>query len=167
MGGTKTLLQKGDRIERFVSKDYPSFEAILEEFGEPFDKACIGVAGPVIDNQCKVTNLPWTVASNTTMTFINDLVAMAYGIPYATQECVYTGTGWGNKALIAPGTGLGEALIINGVPISSEGGHADFAPQTDRDIALYQRLRNQGHVSWETVLHEGGALLQDDAWFFE
>jgi glucokinase len=137
----------------------------------PIRHACFGVAGPVKDRRVQVTNLPWVVDADalqaqlgfTQVSLLNDLEANAYGIatlrsnelvpinPEADPMQV------GNRALIAAGTGLGEAgLMWDGVahrPFSSEGGHASFAPNDSLGDELLTFLRREhGHVSWERVL---------------
>jgi glucokinase len=68
----------------------------------------------------------------------------------------------GNRAVIAAGTGLGEAMLYyDGTayhPIGSEGGHSDFAPLTPQQDALLQWMRNRypGHVSFERILSGPG-----------
>jgi glucokinase len=68
-----------------------------------------------------------------------------------------------NVAVIAAGTGLGEAMLVwdgerrRFVPSATEGGHADFAPGDDLQIELYTFLRGRfGHVSWERILSGNG-----------
>src|SRR2546426_12659342 len=70
----------------------------------------------------------------------------------------------GHAALIAAGTGLGEAFLYwdgrRYHPMASEGGHADFAPQSDEEIALLKYLRTQiGHVSYERILSGPGLVV--------
>jgi len=68
----------------------------------------------------------------------------------------------GNIAVIAAGTGLGEAMLYwdqaQYHPAASEGGHADFAPRTDQEMELLRYLRTKfhGHVSYERVLSGPG-----------
>jgi glucokinase len=166
------------RDEKFPAQEFASLEATVEQFlaggntsrGEII-AACFGCPGPVRDGRLKLTNLPWTLDQRDLakslgirhIFLINDLLANAYGIPELAPESVVTlhegdGTAHGNRGLIAAGTGLGEALLIwNGKthhPISSEGGHCDFAARTEREIALLQYLRKtlNGRVSWERVV---------------
>ncbi len=182
IGGTKTelaLVSDGilfDRMERFPSKDYDSLEAIISKFlgNERIDIACFGIAGPIKNGVCHTTNLPWTIESTKiskqfnipNVFLLNDLTASAYGINKIPNEKLYT-INQGelslceNKALISPGTGLGEALIIydgtKHIPISSEGGHTDFAPRNEREIELYRYLREKfSHVSYERILSGEG-----------
>ena len=179
IGGTKTLLQKGARIQHFDSQKYESLEHILEEFlgKERVEKACFGIAGPIKNNQCQVTNLPWFIDGSKLekqfgfkkATLLNDIIASAYGLENASTEVINETKSSGNKAIISPGTGLGEAFIINGTPVASEGGHADFAPRNEREIELYRKLKQtRSRVSYEDVLKHGGTELnREDEWFCE
>lgn len=139
------------------------------------DAACFGVAGPVIENRCQTTNLPWMVDGAElakrfdipTVRLLNDLEATAQGLLVLRPDEVETlnagsppKTG-GAMALIAAGTGLGEAILFwhggHYHPMASEGGHADFAPTTDQEIDLLRHLRGSYlHVSWERVLSGAG-----------
>ena len=209
IGGTKTRLAlfdwKDERVDAqteqvYISADYKSFEAILEDFLNPpqpelaetteteeeppeaqpkeplkIDAACIGVAGPVIENRCQTTNLPWLVDGHAlairfhipTVQLLNDLEATAHGLLQLKPEettALNTGIVPTQKrpmALIAAGTGLGEAILYwDGMayhPMPSEGGHADFAPNSDLEIELLRHLRaSYLHVSWERVLSGPG-----------
>ncbi|MGE3155004.1 MAG: glucokinase [Nitrospiraceae bacterium] len=139
------------------------------------DAACFGVAGPVMDNRCQTTNLPWIVSGADLakrfeipqVRLLNDLEATAHGLlvlrpdelatlnpgrPPAVKRCM---------ALIAAGTGLGEAALVWAKDhfhvLSSEGGHCDFAPNSDAEIDLLRHLRGQYlHVSYERVLSGPG-----------
>jgi glucokinase len=182
IGGTKTELalfapESGPRepLKRaeFPSGRYPSLEAIVQEFlagvDQPIDRAVFAVAGPVIAGQSRVTNLDWRVdlahlqeALNLpNVTLMNDLQAIALAVPILTpDELVTLNEGvaqpHGTIAVIAPGTGMGEAFLVwNGTryqALASEGGHSDFAPGNATEIALLQYLQPRfGHVSVERV----------------
>jgi glucokinase len=137
--------------------------------------ACFGVAGPVIDNHSRTTNLPWVVDGPSIakqfdiprVQLLNDLEATAYGILLLRpDEVEILNPGAPPKkrqalALIAAGTGLGEAILFwDGTsyrPMPSEGGHADFAPNNEIEIELLRYLRSQYlHVSYERVLSGPG-----------
>lgn len=137
--------------------------------------ACFGVAGPVIDNRCHTTNLPWVVDGATIakhfdiprVRLLNDLEATAYGILWLRPdevEVLNAGTAPRQRqalALIAAGTGLGEGILFwdgkSYRPMPSEGGHADFAPTNDYEIELLRYLRAQYlHVSYERVVSGPG-----------
>lgn len=186
IGGTKAVLAVFDGAMRVVREtvyacaDYPSLEALLDGFldkGELIEAACLGVAGPVVDGVAKITNLPWTVAVRSVsarlgevpVSLLNDLQATALGtlvLPDAAFAVLQTpGAPRAANAtigVIAPGTGLGEAVLIsNGTSyqaLPSEGGHADFAATTDEELELVRYLRRLHgvHVSWERVLSGGG-----------
>ena len=180
VGGTKTnmALYRADqeglsllKEKRYVSKDYPSLTDIIHDFSgsDLPDRISAAIAGPVIDGKSKLTNLPWQLDSSAMsrdlkvpVCFINDLEATAYGMAGLKEtELATLATGEagskGNIAVIAPGTGLGEAgLFWDGQyyhPFATEGGHSDFAPRTEMDVDLFYFLQQQfGHVSWERVV---------------
>jgi glucokinase len=137
--------------------------------------ACFGIAGPVIDNHSETTNLPWIVDGAKIakqfniprVQLLNDLESTAYGILLLRpDEIEVLNPGVPPKkrqalALIAAGTGLGEAILFwdgkSYRPMPSEGGHADFAPNNDQEIELLRYLRGQYlHVSYERVLSGPG-----------
>jgi glucokinase len=158
IGGTKTLLalydaERGPRRPvaeaEFASARYGGLEQMIDEFlGRQRAKAsaaCFDVAGPVIDGRARLTNLPWVLEEKAlcgrfglgSATLLNDLQAIAHAVPHLQADelrNVKPGRAQprGAMAVIAPGTGLGEAFLIwNGseyVACPSEGGHADFAP---------------------------------------
>jgi glucokinase len=140
------------------------------------DAAVLGVAGPVVGPTARLTNVAWDIAGaeigarlgTTRVLLVNDLEAMAMSVgALADEEVVILQEGVahdeGNAAVIAAGTGLGEACLlrIGGrlVPVPSEGGHADFAARTDREIELVKMLRERdGRVEIEQVLSGPGLL---------
>ncbi|MEW8187193.1 MAG: glucokinase [Candidatus Thiodiazotropha endolucinida] len=165
--------------ETYPSRSYDSIEAVLHRFlthtstGE-VDHACFGIAGPVIDQVCETTNLPWRVSANRIndrfnfkqTRLINDLEANAWGIETLEEQDFFTlshgaDKATGNRSIIAAGTGLGEAgLYWSGEryhPFPSEGGHSDFSPATPLEFGLFQVLRKRyGHVSWECLVSGPG-----------
>lgn len=162
-----TILREG----RYASQEYTSLTDIILQFtGKEWpDRICVAVAGPVTAGKVKLTNLSWqldsqamSTALKTPVAFINDLEANSYGLAALQGNelaTLHAGTGKtaGNIAIVAPGTGLGEAgLYFDGKeyhPFATEGGHSDFAPRTEQDIELFRFLQQQhGHVSWERVL---------------
>jgi len=183
IGGTKTILAifpPGARPRQplaemtFPSSRYASLEEIVREFLDkaslPVDRACIGVAGPVIAGLAKVTNLAWVVDGPSlqstfqwsAVALLNDLESVAYGIPVLGPEDFYTLSAGvpvmdGAIAVLAPGTGLGESFMIgeNGTyrALASEGSHADFAPVGPLQVGLLNYVIQQGfeHVSYERV----------------
>ncbi len=141
----------------------------------PLAAACFGIAGPVIDNHSQTTNLPWIIDGAKIakqfdiprVQLLNDLEATAYGILWLRpDELEVLNPGKPPKkrqalALIAAGTGLGEAILFwdgkSYRPMPSEGGHSDFAPNNDQEIELLRYLRGQYlHVSYERVLSGPG-----------
>ncbi len=190
IGGTKTVLalfeESGGAVilvrdRTFSSRDYGSLTEILSQFLKDTRElalraGCFGVAGAVIDGRSKTTNLPWELDEEALarairaprVKLLNDLEAAAYGMLHLEPgELSLLNLGVrpkrrGNVAVIAAGTGLGEAMLYwDGAgyhPIASEGGHADFAPRTDQEIELLRYLRAKfgGHVSYERVLSGPG-----------
>jgi glucokinase len=188
IGGTKSnlgLFREDDLrsplIEESVrSRDFAGLEQIIAEFlvrttpVGPITRACFGIAGPIVDECSETPNLPWIVRAQKirellrvdAVRLINDLKATAHGVLLLRpDELVTLNAGGahaaGNAALIAAGTGLGEALLHwNGTlyqPVASEGGHADFAPRNDIEIELLKYLIQRfGHVSYERVLSGPG-----------
>ncbi|MBM3201227.1 MAG: glucokinase [Chlamydiae bacterium] len=174
VGGTKTLIglyhnMQCIREERYLNKDYQNLEEIIKKFlqNEKIEKACLAVAGPIIDQVCKMTNLSWVVSAKNIeeefgikkVMLINDMVAHAYGINESTKTfTLHQGKKKnGSKALIAAGTGLGEVPIFfdgySYIPVASEGGHVDFAPRDELEIELLRYLKKEHEqVSYETVL---------------
>ncbi|MES9852751.1 MAG: glucokinase [Candidatus Thiodiazotropha sp. L084R] len=189
IGGTNTRLALFDTSsptwpQATIETSYPSpahssIESILQQFiGQHklknIDQACFGLAGPVIDQVCETTNLPWrVVASNITQQFefkqtwlLNDLEANAWGIETLNSTDIFTlnkgnNPAVGNRSIISAGTGLGEAgLHWDGNryhPFPSEGGHTDFCPTSTLEYALYENLAAMyGHVSWERIISGPG-----------
>src|SRR5262249_52290492 len=134
------------------SRESASLEAAIEEFlrggpRPPVEAACFGVAGPVVDGRSVATNLPWIIDEQALaaaspaprVRLLNDLEAAAHGVLRLPDHELHTLQPGiprrGHLALIAAGTGLGEALIVHEgerlIVIASEGGHTDFAPRDD------------------------------------
>ena len=183
IGGTKTRLaifaskeelRTPVREATLPSGQYPSLEALVADFltgtDYPLSRACFGVAGPVIAGKAKVTNLPWKMEEQAlaralqvpVVYLLNDLYAMAHAVPYLAKEDLYTLNAGspvvhGTMAVIAPGTGLGEAFLTWGggryLANPSEGGHADFAPTNDEELDFLRYLLRKDfeHVSYEHV----------------
>jgi glucokinase len=195
VGGTKTLIGLFETHPRrpvrvamraFPTTEYSGLPAIIEMFHKEhgarprITSAAFGVAGPVINQSAEMTNVAWRVdASELGSVFgiphvrlLNDLEAMAYGLPVLDPDelrpiQIGAGRADGNIALIAAGTGLGEAVLhwIDGhyVPLASEGGHADFAARTDREIEFVHYLRQRfGRAEIEHVLSGPGLLNLSD-----
>jgi glucokinase len=155
--------------------------------GATVSEACFGVAGPVIDEAAELTNVPWRVDARKVATafgiprvsLLNDLEAMAYAVPVLVDSEVLVlqkgnakpegpGDPGGNIGLIAAGTGLGESLLhhtndTNGsgrfIPVPSEGGHADFAARSEREIGLLRDLTTRfGRADVEHVVSGRGLV---------
>lgn len=187
IGGTSTRLAlfnvEDGRVamvnrQTYRSADYDSLAAVVRRFseahGRDVDHAAFGIAGPVRDGQAKASNLPWLVDSArlvdelgvNAVGLINDLEANAYGVATLdADDFTVLNAGErdasGNAAIIAAGTGLGEAgLYWDGKrhhPFASEGGHADFAPRNELEIELLRYLlRRHDRVSYERVLSGPG-----------
>jgi glucokinase len=192
VGGTKTLLGlfteapvRPVLVERFSAStlDFATLEDMVDVFlternvppGQ-IRAASFGVAGPIFDQVAELTNVPWNVDASAVarrfafphVTLLNDLQAMAYSVPVlepSELEVLQAGRSvdTGNAALIAAGTGLGEALLhrVGGrfIPSPTEGGHADFAARTPEEIALLIELtRTCGRVDYEHVLSGPGLV---------
>ena len=190
VGGTKTRLalfdaEGGGRLRGHAGRTYPSrehgaLEEIVARFRRdvpaPIERAAFGVAGPVKGGVSVTTNLPWVIEAKSLATLLqipacgllNDLEANAWGLGELGEEDTVTlqaGTAGvvGNSAIIAAGTGLGEAgLFWNGrrhIPFATEGGHADFAPRSTIEDELLRHLRARyGRVSWERVVSGPGLV---------
>lgn len=205
IGGTKTVLAHyvhtdGQLLcearQQYPSKDYPHFADVVDAFlkahpSTTVDAACFGIAGPVIGGVCRTTNLPWEITTEALQTqlgtqqvrLLNDLESTAYGMLYLDEERFVdlnpnAKTAPGNIAVIAAGTGLGEALLLfdgQGYrPVGTEGGHSDFAPTDTRQSVLLSWLRGHypEHVSVERVLSGPGLytlyeFLRDGGQFAE
>jgi glucokinase len=182
IGGTKTLLafftrEKGAR-RPVAEKEFPSAEfsglgdvvrAFLADVKQPVSAACFDVAGPVVGGRAKLTNLPWVVDEQALarelglakVSVLNDLKAIAYAVPHLREEDLHTinagkAERQGTIAVVAPGTGLGEAFLIwggsNYISCASEGGHTDFGPADALQAELWQYLAQRfGHVAYERV----------------
>jgi glucokinase len=192
IGGTKTLLGLFDPIparprpvviRSFPTLGYADLSEMIAAFmadgevkGATARAACFGVAGPVIGEAAELTNVPWRVEAPRIaaafafrrVALLNDLQAMAYSVPVlhdSELQVLQEGEALrgGNIALIAAGTGLGEALLHNVdgrfIPSASEGGHADFPARTEREIALLRDLTSRyGRADVEHVVSGHGFI---------
>ena len=199
IGGTSTRLATFDADagsvravakERYRSRDHAGLPEIVAAFtaSHPgtLEAACFGIAGPVRGGRVVTPNLPWVIEADAlarqlglpAVTLLNDLEANAWGVfTLSPADVVTLAEGRpiesGNAAIIAAGTGLGEAgyHALGGrlVPFASEGGHADFGPRDETTVELFRWLRKKfGHVSWERVVSGPGlaniyAFLQESA----
>jgi glucokinase len=163
----------------FPSREYSELGEIVRQFLKDVsvrpEVACFGIAGPVHNGRVETSNLPWVIEQSRlakqidlpATLLINDLEANAWGIGELSLEDLTplnsVRQSVGNQAVIAPGTGLGEAgLFWNGTQhqvFACEGGHADFAPQGDLQVELLQFLAGRyGHVSYERILSGPGLV---------
>jgi glucokinase len=200
VGGTKTNLALYDkrgsglipvRETSLQSRQFDSLEAAVQRFLESgprqaIDAACLGVAGPVVEGRCVATNLPWIIDEQVLsraiptakVRLLNDLEAAGHGVlvlPANELRTLQAGVPKrGSMAVIAAGTGLGEAMIVREgdrrVVIATEGGHTDFAPRGDLEEDLLKYLRKKfGRVSVERILAGPGffnlyRFLRDTGW---
>jgi glucokinase len=192
IGGTKTLLgvfaSSPDRprsveVGEFVTLEYDALEPMIREFlaaqnidPRQIEAACFGVAGAVTEQVARLTNVPWLVNASAIeeafpfkrVRIINDLEALAYGVTVlepAELRALQVGVPLpdGNAAVIAAGTGLGEAMLHNVderfIPAASEGGHGDFAARTPREMEMVTALgRIFGRVGVEVVISGPGLV---------
>ncbi len=209
IGGTKTVLalyeETSSATTPFTEATYPSgrydcLEQIVEEFLQAkqvrVHRASFGVAGPVVGGKATLPNLPWVIEEAKlkekfdleTIAVVNDLEAIGQAVPVlpaADLATVKEGTPepWGNIAVIAPGTGLGETFLSwdgkKYIVHPSEGGHADFAPVDGLQMGLLEYLLERyNHVSYERVCSGTGipniyayikdrGLAEEPAWLTE
>jgi glucokinase len=190
IGGTKTVISHYEesggnlhqlRVATFKSREHGSLEDILAAYLKdspklPLRAGCFGVAGTVLDGKCRTTNLPWQLdevvlaraIGAERVKLLNDLEAAGLGMLHlssAEMSVLNPGSHPGRRghaAVIAAGTGLGEAILCwdgrQYHPMAGEGGHADFAPRTDQEIELLRYLRAKigGRVSIERILSGPG-----------
>lgn len=164
----------------FPSRDYATLDEIVVKFVDSSsirpDCACFGIAGPVQQGHVKASNLPWLIDGQRLANeiklkqaeLINDLEANAWGIADLEPKDLVglnpiEGTPAGNQAVIAAGTGLGEAgMYWDGKQyhiFACEGGHGDFAPRNELEIELFGYLAARfEHVSYERVVSGPGLV---------
>ncbi|MEM8602826.1 MAG: glucokinase [Cyanobacteria bacterium P01_H01_bin.121] len=203
IGGTKTILRlvEGDRVaaneipklrvlheDRYSSPAYPDLVPIVKEFLHAAEqqvgvtaapqRACFAIAGPVVDNGSKLTNLTWDLQGEriakelqvSKVTLINDFAAIGYGVLGLESADLHTlQSASPNQAapcaVLGAGTGLGECFLVPQHDryrvYSTEGGHADFAPRSEREFRLLQYLRDKHNlmrISVERVVSGQGVV---------
>jgi glucokinase len=167
-GSGKTIAE-----EVFESANYAALEELISDFlrrhDSSVDHAVFAVAGPVVGGVAELTNLGWRVDTQRlskalgarSVRVVNDLQALAYGVPRLDAESLHTlqrgsPDSGGTIGVIAPGTGLGEAFATHDGKdyraYASEGGHADFAPTGALQLELLRWMQERfDHVSYERV----------------
>jgi glucokinase len=172
-------------VANFDSTSAPSLEQIVQGFLERnhaagrIEAACIGVPGPVVRGTVHATNLPWVLAERAfsenlgipKVRLVNDHAATAAALPLLGPEDLITlHPGREDRerrvfAVLAPGTGLGQAYLVLGpdgryYPFPSEGGHVEFAPKDDLEFQLLGYLKDKldKRVSIERVLSGPGIM---------
>jgi glucokinase len=173
LGGTKSNLAAFEvrdgklrclHRQKYPSREFAKFEDVLEAFRREFDAkfraACFGVAGPVFENRVQTTNLPWLLDGGQLarwlgverVTLLNDMDATFHGADVLPPDELYplqpgSPAPHDHQALVAAGTGLGEAIRIwagsRYVVVATEGGHADFAPRTEQEIELLRFMKKR------------------------
>jgi glucokinase len=175
------------RTTRVASAEQSSFEAAVSAFlgDERVDVAVLAVAGPVVDGQSQLTNLPWLIDRRTLeraigapVDLINDFAALGYAVPLLTERDLLSLARAPRRlqapfAVIGAGTGLGVATFVRapgGLQVlAGEGGHADFAARSELEVGLWRYLNaRHGRVSVERVLSGQGlasvyAFLREQA----
>ncbi len=210
IGGTKTILafystENGPRAPlaetTYHSAGYETFESMVGQFLQNekirVERACFGVAGPVVNGRARITNLTWEVdaaklqatCNLTAVSLLNDLESVAYAIPILAPEDIFTLSAGnpepgGSIAVLAPGTGLGEGYLTSDkgsyCAHASEGGHASFGPVGALQVGLLNYLNKKGytHVSYERVCSGGPGIpnlygylkstgIEEPAWLAE
>lgn len=167
--------------EKFLNNSFSSPEEILipsiRKFNQHINCACIGVPGPVENGRCDGTNIPWkfdekVLSENLkikNLKLLNDIEAVAAAVPHYKPDELITvyegksGNEFRNKAIISPGTGLGQAAMIyqdgKYIAVSTEGGHTDFSPEneTEAELMFYIKKR-EDHVSFEKISSGKGIM---------
>ena len=185
VGGTKTNIaqfvsQNGKMVlqleETYTTNHHNSLTEIILDFikknnFEKPDRISIGAAGPVVNGTCHTTNIKFKIDVTelsrdlqiNKVYLINDLEATAFGMTEMDDEFMVTMRNGnpsigGHIAILAPGTGLGEACLFwDGKylrPMPSEGGHSEFAPRTDVEFELVKFLqKTYGEIIvWERLV---------------
>jgi glucokinase len=188
IGGTKTRLAvyavdafpEPIAENSYLSRNFGSLTEVahpfLSDLDLPIAYAVFGLAGPILERNCKATNLPWQIDADKmeqelqipSVHLINDLEATAYGIAALKEGDLLTlqqgsASPSGNRAVIAAGTGLGQAGVFwdgaQHVPFATEGGHCDFAPSNKLEFELLSALKqSSNNVCWEDILSGPGLV---------
>ncbi|WP_392533524.1 glucokinase [Nostoc sp. C117] len=178
IGGTKTILRLVEASdsqslhtiyqESYHSADFPDLVPIVQQFLAKANtlipqKACFAIAGPIVENTAKLTNLIWFLDTERLqqelgipqISLINDFTAIGYGILGLETEDLHTlqvGQCQAEApiAIIGAGTGLGQGFLIkqgNSYKVfPSEGGHVDFAPRNEIEFQLLKHLLEKHRI---------------------
>ncbi|MEC7376210.1 MAG: glucokinase, partial [Pseudomonadota bacterium] len=170
IGGTNArlaLIEQGSvqpqAIEILPCGDYDNLDDAVRDYltrvgVTEVGEACLAVASPVRGTQVRMTNNHWRFDTEevraqfgwSAFKVINDFTAMALGVPHVAEDrlvhvCGGPGDGHRPRLVIGPGTGLGVSGLVpikNGwVPLMTEGGHVDFAPTDDTEMAVLRILK--------------------------
>lgn len=171
---------------RLATRDYVGFEDLIGDFleraagpnkgtrAQEIEAAGFGLAGVVVEGTLHAGNLPWILNGSALaqklhlnkIVLLNDLTATALSLDrLAANDFAILNQGTAEhkatKAVIAAGTGLGEAILFwDGQRyrvVPSEGGQADFAPRTELEIQLLTYLNKKlPHVSCEEIISGRG-----------
>jgi len=171
---------------RVATRDYSGFEDLIGDFleraseangsarGQRIEAAGFGLAGAVVDGSLQAGNMPWVLNGSalaeklhlSKVVLLNDLAATALSLdrlPSNDFAILNQGTPEPNatKAVIAAGTGLGEAILFwNGQQYRvapSEGGQANFTARTELEIQMLIHLNKElPYVSCEEIISGRG-----------
>lgn len=188
IGGTNArfaLVRPGgfelEQIRILPCREYPGLDAAVKDYLarvglDRVKQACMAFACPVHADSIRMTNNSWQFSRQamqealelSLFKVINDFTAMALGVPHvASDQLVKVG---GTEAepryprlVIGPGTGLGVSALVpsrgDWIPLSTEGGHVDFAPTNDLEIRILTQLQARfGRVSVERILCGSGMV---------
>ncbi|MFM2432337.1 MAG: hypothetical protein RLZZ511_3551 [Cyanobacteriota bacterium] len=195
IGGTKTILRlvrQADDLrsvgatlheQQYPSNAFPHLVPMVQQFiaeaaTEHPQVACFAIAGPVVKQTSKLTNLGWDLVADRLaadlelqkVSLINDFAAVGYGVLGLQADDLHTlqaGTPDHQAPIgvIGAGTGLGQGFLTHDGQqyqvFASEGGHADFAPRSplEFDLLRYLREKNQiDRVSAERVVSGQGVV---------
>lgn len=172
-----------DQYQQYHTGDFPSFEACLQAYLQQLDgprprRACVALAGPVLEDQVHMTNAEWgfsQAAIKQQFGFdefiaINDFAALAYSVPHLHAEDLCTIVEGGGRtvrpdaprAVIGPGTGLGVAALLRArqqwLALPGEGGFVAYAAQTPRELAVAGHLQQQGYLCTEALISGPGLV---------
>ena len=198
IGGTKTevaLFHEHEDLlkpllkQRYASREADSIEEILADFIDAHRISCerisLGIAGVVNHQEANVTNLPWRISRAnlsklgfSAISMINDMTAVASSLRHLSGADLFTlqhgpPKEAGIKAILAPGTGLGEGFLLEEEPYwyprGTEGGHCDFAPIGKQQYELLQWLAasEKKAVTYEMVCAGPGISILYDFFRFK